>query len=338
MATPGSGFASYTVGWPGTFGATATGALATGGTREDLSDLLVILSPDDTPAVTMLPKSTTQGLLHEWMTDVLSGTATAGVTEGDDFAASPLSARVRYGNVVQSFRKDFLVSNDQQQLAANGRTVGTGNEYDFQVGKSLKEIKRNIDARIWAQGSATVGSATGATGTARRMAAVRGWFATEIQSNISGAFATASFLNLHETMYTEGADPDTLFVSPGVKADVSRTLLNDAGLARVQWQGAVSDKTYAPIVDIIQTDFGRLAVVPDRWVPQSASTAASGVSGDGASLFLIEKAKVRLAFFRPPKHYPLPPSGDSVRGFCLAALTVEVLHPSAVGVGYNVTT
>lgn len=327
MAAAG-GWNSYGLGWPGQ---------ANAATREDLSDLVAILSPEDTPAVTMLPKTTTQGLLHEWMTDVLSATATAGRDEGEEFASATLAGRTRYSNTVQIFRKDIQVSNDEQQLAANGKTVGSGNEYDYQIGKGLKELKRNMDARIWANGSATVGSAT-ASGAARRMAAVRGWSASAILTDVSGGFATGSFLNLHETMYGEGADPDTLFVSPGVKSDISRTLLNDGSLTRVQFQDPLAGKQYAPVIDIIQTDFGRLAVVPDRWIPQSAATAASASAGQGGAYFLVEKSKLRLAFFRPPKHYPLPPSGDSVRGFVLAALTLEVLHPSAIGIGHNLTT
>lgn len=330
MNSPTNAWTSYGLGWPGQSNAA---------TREDLSDLVAILSPDDTPAVTMLPKTTTQGLLHEWMTDVLSATATAGADEGADFVASALSGRTRYNNVVQIFRKDIMVSNDEQQLAANGKTVGSGgNEYNYQVGKGLKEIKRNINARIWANGSSTVASITGATNAVRRMAAVRAWSASAILTDVSGGFATGSFLNLHETMYSEGADPDTLFVSPGVKADVSRTLLNDGNLARVQWQDPLGANRYAPVIDIIQTDFGRLAVVPDRWIPQSGATAASASAGQGGAYFLVEKSKLRLAFFRPPKSYPLPPGGDSVRGFVLAALTLEVLHPSAIGLGVNVST
>jgi uncharacterized protein DUF5309 len=329
MAGPTNAWTSYGLGWPGQTNAA---------TREDLSDLVAILSPEDTPAVTMLPKTTTQGLLHEWMTDVLSATSTAGIDEGADFVASALSGRTRYSNVVQIFRKDIMVSNDEQQLAANGKTVGVSNEYDYQIGKALKEIKRNIDARIWANGSATVASVTGTTAIVRRMAAVRGWSASAILTDVSGGFATGSFLALHEAMYSEGADPDTLFVSPGVKSDISRTLLNDGSLARVQFQDPLAKNTYAPIVDVIQTDFGRLAVVPDRWIPQSGATAASASAGQGGAYFLIEKSKLRLAFFRPAKHFPLPPSGDSVRGFCLAALTLEVLHPSAIGIGHNVST
>lgn len=324
MATPTNYWTSYGVKWPGQAGA---------GNAEDVQDKITMIDPDDAPMVAILPKTTTAGLLHEWLTDALAATSTAGASEGDAHSAASLTGRTRYQNAVQRFRKDIAVSNDQIQLSQRGGTFGVTDEYRYQGGKSGQEILRNIDARIVANTTA-VASATGTTGVTSLMAAIRAY--PVVATNVSGAFATATFLNLHETMFSAGAKVDTAAVSPGVKVDISRTLLNDGGLARVAQQQQLSAAEYLSVIDIIQTDFGRVAVMTDRWIPQASATAAA--SADAPAYFLFEKAKLALAYWRPLRMYDLAPQGDAAIGFMLAACTLEVRHPSCVGVGYNTIT
>lgn len=326
--TPTDFWSTYGLKHPGTAGANIA---------EDVADRITMIDPEDHATLTILPKTQAIDFMkHEWFIDALDATATGGFIQGADFGANAMVARSRLANYVQHFRKDIGITKDTQIAAQRGSVYGVGDEMAYQKGKASMEILRNSDARLLSNGAACA-AATGDTTAANLMANLRWWAtASGITTAVNAAFATATFYGLAKAMYRAGAKPDTLIVGPGVKQDISRTLLNDATLARVTYDTPLSGAEYAPIVEIIRTDFNqRLAVVIDRWCPESSATASAANVGGG--YFLIERSKVRPAYWRNLEVNDLQPNGDSVRAYLISALTLEVLHPSCVGLGYGVT-
>ena len=239
-------------------------------------------------------------------------------------------------------------------LSQRGQLFGVPDELSYQTGKAGQELNRNIDARCWALGSAdyapSVGSDTAASllGTFRYWGQTSGITATAGTATVN-AFTTAAFYQLHESMWTAGAKPDTIFVSPGVKSDISRILLGDTsypttqtgaqGIPAVSNANVVQGGEYGPVIDFIRTDFGRVAMVVDRWIPQlAAGTATATLGTENAAMFLVEKAKLRVAWWRPIKPYQVASTGDNVKMYVLGACTTEVLHPTAIGVLGNLNT
>lgn len=341
MAIPTNAFSTYGVGWP--YSSTNASAI---GTREDVQNVLTMIDPDEAMTMAVLAKTTTNGLRHEWATDALAVTSTAGALQGNDWSGTALTPRTRYVNVVQWFRKDFSITNDELELSRRGQIIGVQDEMRHQAGKAAMEVNRNQDARLWANLSASYGSATGDDTTIAYFATFRKFAsALGVTANQSGAFGTAVLYALHEAMWTAGAKPDTIFCSPGVKVDISRTLLGDVGYATsapsgglglVRNNDSISGGEYGPVIEYIRTDFGRLAIVVDRWIPQA--TATNAVPSESGAYFLVEKAKLRVPFWRTTKPYPVANTGDSVKAYVLGACTVEVLHPTCIGHAYNVTT
>lgn len=340
MGIPSSAFSSYSVGYP--YSASGAGVSAIG-TREDAMNTLTMIDPDEAMTLAVLAKTTTNGLRHEWFIDTLQATSTAGAIQGDEWGASKqLKARTRLWNYVQWFRQDWSITTDELMLSQRGQIFGVSDELSYQTGKASQEVNRNIDARLWALGSATYDMVTGADNTAPRMATFR-YFASAsgVSTTAQGAFSTASFYTLHENMWSAGAKPDTLFVSPGVKSDISRVLLGDvgypttvngqAGIPAVQSANVVQGGEYGPVIDFIRTDFGRVAMVVDRWIPQQTVTANATTHSENAAYFLVEKAKLRVAWWRPIKPYQVATTGDNVKVYVLGACTTEVLHPTAIG-------
>lgn len=323
-----NGWTSYGVGVP---------AIGAEGNREDLSDLIENLDKEKVAATFLtLPKTTTNSLLHEWLIDTLAATATAGAVEGDDWAAATLASRTRLGNVVQAIRRDFAVSFDQVKMSQNGQTAGVPNEYEYQVGKKLMEVTQSFDARIVANSTA-VGSNAGNTSTPRLMAALRAFSSSAVTGSLSGSFTLASLMGIHETMFGAGARPNTLVCSHGVKADITNALLASPTATGTHiMYTQPSSQVYDQSVEYIRTDFGRMAIVVDIFVPQLSATAAAAI--DSAAYFVFDSSKIRLAQFRPLRHYPLPPNGDSFRGYVHGSMTLEVLHPSCLGWVHQVTT
>lgn len=344
-----STFSTYAVGYP--YSQTGAGVSVIG-TREDAINTLTMIDPDEAMTLAVLQKTTTNGLRHEWFTDVMQAIATAPALQGEDWGASnnkQLKVRTRLWNYVQWFRQDWSITTDELLLSERGQIFGVPNEQDYQTGKGGMEVTRNIDARLWSLGGALYGSVVGTDAVAAQFANFRafasiGGGVTAALAFTGGAFATASFYDLQERMWTAGAKPDTLFVSPGVKSDISRTLLGDAGttinsgLSTVRTNDVISGGEYGPVIDFIRTDFGRVAMVVDRWLPQQSVTGSATVHSENAAYFLVEKSKLRVAFWRPIKPYQVASTGDNVKLYCLGACTVEILHPTALGHCANIIT
>lgn len=289
---------------------------------------------------------------------------------GSATAANASSGRVRIQNYVQRFRKDIGITMDEILMAQRGQTIGVDSYVRNEVGKATKEIQRNINGRFWSLASAsTVTTAqnndsgaisatsefrnfhwfpratTYATGTF--VNSVNAHTTAAMTTNVSGAFGTASFYGLQWKMWNAGIKVDTMFCPGPVKMQVSRTLLSDQaaastavssanGLNLVNANDVIVGGTYGPVIDVVRTDYGRVAIVVDRWMPTSGATAASG-DCFAAAYYLADRSKMHAAWWRPTQPYNLEPNGDSARVYVLGALTTQLDHPYALGMAYNVT-
>lgn len=223
-----------------------------------------------------------------------------------------------------------------------------------------KEIPRNINARLWSNSTATAsaagiaelgyatGNVNGTSATAQQMANLR-YFGQYIPwvkpgvtpigatggvtASVGGAFATAGFYKIQEAQWTAGIKAGTLVVSGGVKLDLSRTLLADSTLSSVRNTDTVQNGEYGPVIEVLRTDLGRVACLVDRWMPQATATAAN--LWEAPAYALLDTSRIRLAYWRQLRPYSLPPSGDNMRAYMQASLTVEVMNPLAIGLGLN---
>lgn len=370
MAIPTNAFSTYDVGYP----YSQTGANVSAiGTREDALNTLTMIDPDEAMTLAVLAKTTTNGLRHEWFVDQLEATATAGAYQGDEWGGTggantkTLKKRTRLWNYVQWFRQDWSITTDELMLSQRGQLFGVSDELSYQNGKAAQEVNRNIDARLWSLGAAAAASSfgpvTGDNTTVPLMGNFRYWAHTNMNSNTASVthiapisvdaantvFSTAKFYELHEKMWTAGAKPDTIFCSPGVKSDISRVLLGDVGyptavssggqgIPAVQNANVVQGGEYGPVIDFIRTDFGRVAMVVDRWIPQQTVTADASNFDRNAAMFLAEKAKLRVAWWRPTKPYQVATTGDNVKVYMLGACTTECLHPKTLGHVHSIIT
>ena len=87
-----------------------TMSIGVGGLREDLLDVIVNISPTETPMLSGFKKSKANGTVHEWVTDTLGTATNTTVVEGADFSDPTLTARVRFSNYCQINREGFQVS------------------------------------------------------------------------------------------------------------------------------------------------------------------------------------------------------------------------------------
>jgi len=113
MAMPGSSFATY----------------AAKGNREDLSDVIYLIDPTDTPFLSGVPRAKATAALHEWQTDTLAAAAANAVIEGDDATTDATTATVRLSNTCQISDKVPRVTGTQEAVNKAGRKSEMACEY-----------------------------------------------------------------------------------------------------------------------------------------------------------------------------------------------------------------
>ena len=113
--------------------------------REDLTDVLSILAPEETPILSSASKQKASATFVEWTVDGLADPTTAGVSEGADVTTftDQFASRARLGNYIQRFRRDFMVSDLQEAVDSVGPAKVAQAE-----AKAIRELKRDVEATI----------------------------------------------------------------------------------------------------------------------------------------------------------------------------------------------
>jgi hypothetical protein len=195
------------------------------GIREDLSDVIYDISPEETPFYTACAKAKATNTLHEWQTDALRASGDNAHIEGDDTIAEARSATTRLNNRTQIFKNSVVIPGTDQGLNKAGRA----REMAYQVLKIAKEQKLDIEKAMFANQAKVAGDSS----TARRMAGVPAWLTTNtnFQSGDSGAdptgdgsnartddgtptaFSQTKFDSVMQAIWVSGGKPDSVYLS-----------------------------------------------------------------------------------------------------------------------------
>ena len=324
-----------------TFDTTNTGSAVSN--REDLTDVLTILAPEETPILSSANKERATSTLVEWTVDSLSAPSTAGISEGADVTAftDKFAGRARLGNRVQKFRRDFMVSDLQEAVDSVGPAKIAQAE-----AKAIRELKRDIEATI---ASANTQATEDGAGTANALGGLGDWIQNAAGSaNVPADFRTpaASVVdagaNLSESEFnglitsifgvTGSTDNLMLVADTTLRSDISdfaRTGFNttdgtNPGVRSVNYDG--NSGTIKLSVDLYQSDHGVVSIVngnPDC-MPTQAGTA--GMMG-----YMVNPEYYGIHELIPMGSTRLPNLGGGERGFVDCALTLGVYHPGAHG-------
>jgi hypothetical protein len=279
------------------------------GIREDLLDVVVNISPVETPMLSGFKKSKANGTLHEWLNDTL-GTADAGrVAEGAAFSSPTLTGRTRVNNYCQINREGFEVSDT---LDAVDRAGVKGGEYEYQLAKSLKIMARAMEVDI-VSGASNAGAAAG---TARQTKGVLSFITTNVED---GATATTNetltedmYNNNLQTIFDAGGNPDTTYCNGWQKRKISG--FSAATTRNVE----ASSKKLVFSVEIYESDFGVQRIILDRYM-------------DTDKIVQLQKDMWGIAMLRPVKHTPIAKVGSSRRGMVESEWCVVSLNEAASG-------
>lgn len=321
---PGNLLSTFDIGF---FGGSTSGVH-----HEDLTDVLTILDSFQTPFFSGAPKIRARDVVHSWPVDTLTAVSSAGAPDGVDMSSGDqLTTPTRLWNGTQIFRRDVIVSDRERQA----NPAGIRDMYEHQIMKEFKVLARNCEYTIFRATGAGTGGAVSATGiessaasAAPQMGGLRNFGIT--LSGVGGAgFTTADMLNVAQTMFVNGAEPDSLWLAPATKAQFINATLGSAINVR---NIAATDQRLVANIDVFESPFNQLfAVITDRFIPMGSS------SPTGYAYYLGDRSMGKIAFFRPPQHKEMGKQGDNTRGIVLMELTLELTHPSAWGAVTAVT-
>ena len=86
------------------------------GNREELSDLIDLMTPEDTPVYSMIGTGSCKTMHPEWTTDELRAPGVNAQLEGDEYEFGAMDPVTRPGNYTQIFRDSLIISRSQNKM------------------------------------------------------------------------------------------------------------------------------------------------------------------------------------------------------------------------------
>ena len=114
------------------------------GNREDLMDVITMISPDQTYLIHRIGRSKAKATKHEWLTDSLEPAVENRNLENTAFTLKETTARKRLGNSTQIFMKQFFVTDTQEAVDK----AGVPSEIARQKMKLAQQLNRDLEFAI----------------------------------------------------------------------------------------------------------------------------------------------------------------------------------------------
>ena len=249
------------------------------GEREELSDIIAMIDPDETPIYSNAKKVTTNAVNTEWQVQELaSASAANAVNEGADASYATPTPTTRLGNYHQISQKAVSVAGTLEAVDKAGRD----SEVAYQKVLKAKELRRDIEKTICSpqkksgsdpRKAATLyawitnvddNGATDATGDGSD-------FNGETTSGTARALALSYIDNVMQSAYEDGGSPDMLVLSPTNKKNFSDLAASETAIVANQYNMSTPKPgVLIGTTSVYLTDFGQLDVIVDRFLGNDA--------------------------------------------------------------------
>lgn len=243
------------------------------GVREDLSNKIAELFPDDTPFQNAIGTSKISNTYTEWQTDGLAAADhTNAAIQGDDLANGSRANTVRVGTHTQIFTKVVGASTTVEWTNKAGRK----SELARELMKAGREMKTDMEKRFLGN----YASVAAAAGTAGQTAGALAWLTSNTSLGSTGAnggfsagivaaatngtqrtYTETLLKTVLQSIWTSGGNPKMVFTN-GTQKQTEATF---AGLAQQRRETGNKRATIVAGADIYVSDFGEVQFVPDRF-------------------------------------------------------------------------
>ena len=305
------------------------------GIREDLSNVITNIAPEETPYMSNIGRETVSNSLYEWQTDTLAAAAANKQLEGDDVTSfDAVTATVRLQNYAQISRKTIVLSATEETVNKAGRR----SELAYQIAKRGAELKRDQEFTMLNGAVAAAGNTTTARGTASLQAFIK----TNYDMQTNGAnpsyttlpnsartdgnvrtFTETILKNVIQQVWTAGGTPKILMTGPVNKMRVSG--FSGIASSRFNIDGGARPATIIGAADVYVSDFGNVQVVPNRFQRERDA-------------FVIDPDYAKLTTLRPYQQVELAKTGDAEKRMLIVEWGHKVLAENAHGIAADLIT
>jgi hypothetical protein len=311
------------------------------GIREDLTDDITDISPEETPVFTMLRRGApARNTFIEWQTDSLANASgTNRLVEGADATYLTATPTARLRNYTQISGKAVIVSGTANAV----NTAGRAQELAYQIAKRGKELKRDMETAI----TGNYASAAGGSATGRVSAGMEAWLTTNtIYGGTAGATdgadggytaagtvtaatdgSSSNLRTITEAIlksvlglaWDAGGQPTNVIVGKYNKAKISAftgitTKYSDFG----NNPGTSAQLAIIAAADIYLHDFGKVKIIPDRF-------------SRGRTALVLDMNYWSIHYLRPMQVVNLAKTGDAEKKQMLAEWTLCSKNEAASG-------
>jgi hypothetical protein len=305
------------------------------GIREDLSNIITNIAPEETPYMSNIGRESISNSLFEFQTDTLAAAAANKQLEGDDVASfDAVVATVRMQNYAQISRKTIVLSATEEVVNKAGRR----SELAYQIAKRGSELKRDQEFTMLNGAVAAAGNTTTARGTASLGAYIK----TNVDKASDGTnpsyttlpnsartdgtvrtFTETILKNVIQQVWAAGGMPKILMTGPVNKQRVS----GFAGIAssRFNIDGGDRPATIVGAADVYVSDFGNVQVVPNRFQRERDA-------------WVLDPEYAKMVTLRPYQNIDLAKTGDATKKLLLVEWGHKVLAENAHGLAADLIT
>lgn len=306
------------------------------GNREELSDVVSRITPEDTPIYSLIEKGKCVSVHPEWETDDLAAPAENIREEGEDYTFDAVTPPARLGNYTQILRKDWIISGTQEVVSEAGNIQ----KRKYQKLKKGVEIRKDVEYAI-------VDAKASVAGAVRNFGSLSTWIATNVSRGAGGAnggFSSGTGLTVAPTNGTQRAFTKTILdsvmqqgyqsganfrhvsVSPYVKS-VFVTFMSDTNVASFRY--AVSNggerNTIIATADYYEGPFGTVMIHPNR--------VQAGAAGLARNAFFIDTDFMEFDWLRKiQEDKEVAKTGDADKGVIIGEGTLKVKNEKGLGV------
>jgi hypothetical protein len=303
------------------------------GIREDLSNVIHNISPEETPFYSKSGKTSAKNTLVEWQTDSLRASAANAHIEGDATTAETRSATTRLGNYTQIFKNAVVVPDTDEGLDKAGRAK----EIAYQVLKIAKEQKLDIEKALFDNNARAAGNST----TARELAGAPAWITTNTvfganegadptgdgtdartdETTALTAFDQTKFDTVMQSIWEEGGKPDTVYLSAFQMNKALAFTGNNNQRSAVQ----AGDERVIKSLAVYVTPWGSVEFMPSR-------------ENRSRDVFIMQDNMWEIATLRPTKNVALAKTGDNTTRQVVTELTLCAKNEAGNGGIFDNTT
>jgi len=300
------------------------------GIREDLSDVIHNISPEETPFYSKSAKKAARNTFVEWQTDSLRASAANAHIEGDATTAEARTATTRLGNYTQIFKNAVVVSDSDDNVDNAGRAK----EIAYQTLKIAKEQKLDIEKALFDNNARAAGSSS----VARELAGAPAWLTTNTVAGSGGAdptgdgtdartdgtqaaFSQANFDTVMQSIWVAGGKPDTVYLS----AFQMNVALGFTGNNNQRSSVQAGDERVVKSLAVYVTPWGTVEFMPSR-------------ENRSRDVFIMQDNMWEVASLRGTKNVALAKTGDNTTRQVVTELTLCAKNEAGNGGIFDNTT